>query len=57
VAERDRPAPVRPVHLDGVWVEELAVPLISVMPFLRIRKWTPLTRPSATLRLRACAGP
>ena len=32
-------------------------PSISVILFFFIRKWTPLTRPSATLRLRSNATP
>ncbi len=32
-------------------------PSNSVMPFFFIRKWTPLTRPSATVRLRLYASP
>lgn len=36
---------------------KLAHPLYSVMPFFFMRKCTPLTRPSATLRLRCHAWP
>ena len=31
-------------------------PLISSILFFFIRKWTPLTMPAATWRLRACVG-
>ena len=32
-------------------------PLISVILFFFIRKWTPLTMPALTCRDRACVGP
>ena len=35
----------------------LPQPSISVILFFFIRKWTPLTRPSATFRLRSKAAP
>ena len=32
-------------------------PSISVIVFFFMRKWTPLTMPADTWRLRACVGP
>ena len=51
-------AAVGQVDLQGVRVgERRPSRRYSVMLFFFIRKWTPLTRPSATLRLRVNAAP
>jgi len=47
-----------PLSIDIVFAPvKVAQPSISSILFFFIRKWTPLTRPSATLRLRRNASP